>query len=98
MLMVRIALEAYLFNSRREIAGIYHPDEDTNDLLCICEGIMGDDEVAVWKVVFREASEVWSSVAIRSWDLHNSPTCFHGAAMLFALYCIRDVIAFKFAD
>ena len=36
MLMVRIALEAYLFNSRREIAGIYHPDEDTNDLLCIC--------------------------------------------------------------
>jgi hypothetical protein len=97
MLMVRIAIEAYLFNSRREIAGIHHPDKDSNDLLCISKGIMGDDEIAIWKVVFCEASEVWSSVAIGSWDLHNAPTCFHGAALLFPKNGIRDLIPFIFA-
>ena len=97
MQLVRIAIEAYLFNSRREIAGIHHTNEDTNDLLCIGKGIMGDDEIAIWKVVFRQASEVWSSVAIGSRDLHNSPTCFHGATLLFAKNGIWDLIAFVFA-
>ena len=74
-----------MFNSRREIACIYHSHKDPNDLLSICQGIMCDDEFTLWKVVFCESCEVWSAVTIRTGNLHDSASYFHRADVLFSL-------------